>query len=430
MIIHRVKEGETLGSIAAKYGVSVYNLLANNGLNLDETLVVGQTVVVLIPRLAITVKEGETLFEIAARYGISQNELLRNNPQLLARSNINAGQALFISYEGERLGSAEINGYAYEYVDLDLLRQEQPYLTYLAPFTYGFTPQGELIKPNDEPLLEIASNFETAPLLHLSTLTEQGNFSNELASQILNDKAAQEQLIKNVTAEIEQKGFRGLDIDFEFLPVEDSLKYPALIADFRERLSPLGYVVIAALAPKTSTEQKGLLYEGHRYKEIGEAADAVLLMTYEWGYTYGPPLAVAPLPQVKSVIEYAITQIPPQKIFMGIPNYGYDWALPYVKGESRARSISNVEGVSLARRYGEEILYDSYAEAPHFNYTALDGVQHEVWFEDAQSIREKLSLIKEYSLLGAGYWNLMRPFPQNWAVLNALYDIRKFETGR
>lgn len=286
MIIHRVKEGETLGSIAAKYGVSVYNLLANNGLNLDETLVVGQTVVVLIPRLVITVKEGETLFEIAARYGISQNELLRNNPQLLARNNINAGQALFISYEGERLGSAEINGYAYEYVDLDLLRQEQPYLTYLAPFTYGFTPQGELIVPRDEPLLEIARDFETAPLLHLSTLTEQGNFSNELASRILNDKAAQEQLIKNVTAEIEQKGFRGLDIDFEFLPVEDSLKYPALIADFRERLSPLGYVVIAALAPKTSTEQKGLLYEGHRYKEIGEAADAVLLMTYEWGYTY------------------------------------------------------------------------------------------------------------------------------------------------
>ncbi len=108
---------------------------------------------------------------------------------------------------------------------------------------------------------------------------------------------------------------------------------------------------------------------------------------------------------------------------MGLPNYGYDWTLPYVKGESRARSISNVEAVDIARRYGAEIRYDAYAQAPHFNYRAEDGKAHEVWFEDGESIRQKLLLINEYGLKGGGYWNLMRPFPQNLAVLNALYSI-------
>ena len=52
---------------------------------------------------------------------------------------------------------------------------------------------------------------------------------------------------------------------------------------------------------------------------------------------------------------------------------------------------------------------------------------HEVWFEDARSIRAKLALVTEFGFLGIGYWNLMRPFPQNWLVLNALYRIRAFQ---
>lgn len=286
MLIYRVKTGDTLFRIAEENGVSVYNILANNGITLDTPLVVGQTIVILTPEITHTVKTGETLIGIANEYGISLNELYRNNPQLGGNNNIYPGQSLFISYEGEKLGNAEINGYAYEFVDKDLLRFQMPYTTHLMPFTYGFTPSGELIIPDDEPLIEIARQYGVVPLLHLSTLTENGNFSNELANKILNDETAQENLINNVVNIINEKGYGGLDIDFEFLPTEDNLKYPALIQKFRDRLNAEGKIVITALAPKTSAEQRGLLYEGHRYKEIGEASDMVFLMTYEWGYTY------------------------------------------------------------------------------------------------------------------------------------------------
>ena len=100
-----------------------------------------------------------------------------------------------------------------------------------------------------------------------------------------------------------------------------------------------------AAAPKTSDRQRGILVEGVDYAKLGENADAVFLMTYEWGYTYGPPMAVAPLDKVREVVEYALTRIPPEKIILGIPNYGYDWPLPYERGITRARSIGNEEAV-------------------------------------------------------------------------------------
>ena len=221
-----------------------------------------------------------------------------------------------------------------------------------------------------------------------------------------------------------QKGYRGLDVDFEYVYAEDAGAYAAFLGRLTERLNPLGYPVIAALAPKIAADQPGTLYEGHDFAAIGAAVNQVLLMTYEWGYTYGPPMAVAPLPNVRQVVEYALTEIPASKIWLGVPLYGYDWPLPFVQGRTKAQSISPQEAVARAVRYGVDIQYSEQAQAPWYRYTDGYGITHEVWFEDARSIQAKLALIPEYGLYGVGYWNLMRPFPQNWRVLNALYRIR------
>lgn len=115
--------------------------------------------------------------------------------------------------------------------------------------------------------------------------------------------------------------------------------------------------------------------------------------------------------------------IPPEKIFLGIPNYGYDWTLPYVKGESMADSISHVEAIQLAARYDIEIQYDEVSQSPWFRYTDEEGREHEVWFEDVRSVQQKFNLINEKKLRGAGYWNLMRPFQQNWSLLDYMFEV-------
>lgn len=136
-------------------------------------------------------------------------------------------------------------------------------------------------------------------------------------------------------------------------------------------------------------------------------------------------MAIAPINKVREVIDYGVSVIPTSKIDMGIPNYGYDWPLPYVRGTTKARTIGNVEAVEQAADLGVPIQFNTISQAPFYNYTLDNGIEHVVWFEDARSIEAKLKLIPEYKLAGVGYWNLMRYFPANWLVLNALFTINK-----
>lgn len=286
MVIHVVRPGESLSSVAREYGVPLSQLAVDNSLQNDPRLVVGQALVVQFPQQVHTVQPGESLSSIARQYGMSLRQLYRNNPILGGGPVLYPGQTLVISYEGATKGVLSVNGYAYPFIDKDLLQSTVPYLTFLTPFTYGFTPDGTLVDLDDGVLIAMAKAGGAAPLMHLSTLTGEGGFSNELAHIALTDRTVQDALISNLRRTLEEKGYRGLDVDFEYVFPEDASAYAAFLGRLTALLNPLGYPVIAALAPKTSADQPGLLYEAHNYRAIAEAVNEVLLMTYEWGYTY------------------------------------------------------------------------------------------------------------------------------------------------
>lgn len=417
MIIYEIKPGDTVSSIATRYGVSRQRLIMENGLMMPDALVPGQSLVILTPDVTYTANRGDTLYSIARSYGTTVGALLRNNPYLTS-SPLAAGQEIVISYTDKPTEQMRINGYAYPYISRELLRYELPFLSTLTIFGYGFTPQGELIVPDDEPLIADANEFGVTPVLLLSSVTENGTFSSERARQLFNTPSLQEQVLTGLADVMDEKGYRGLDIDFEYVNEADTAAFLDFIRRSSEIMHSRGYFVNVDLAPKASADQRGLLYEAHDYPAIGALADTVLLMTYEWGYTYGPPMAVAPLNQVERIVRYGVSEIPTDKIMMGVPNYGYDWPLPFEKGITKARSIGNEEAVLIASENRADIEYDGTAKSPYFYYSTADRA-HEVWFEDARSIAAKLDLAKQYGLLGLGYWNLMRPFNANWSILAA-----------
>lgn len=318
-----------------------------------------------------------------------------------------------------------VNGYAYPSIAPETLNAWLPELTFVSPFSYGFTKDGALIDLEDETITGPARAAGVEALMVLTPLDSQGVFSNELVKALLENMEAQEQLIENILSTVKRKDLFGVDFDFEYVFPENRDSYTDLVRRARERLNAEGYLVTVALAPKTSADQEGLLYQGHDYGGMGQAANLVLLMTYEWGYTYGPPMAVAPLNQVRRVIEYGITEIPADQILMGMPNYGYDWKLPFIRGESRAEKISNDEAVARAARYGAEIQFDEPAQSPYYYYTDENGTQHVVGFEDARSWRAKLQLVAEYGLAGISFWNIMDVFAAGAQVLREMYDIAK-----
>ena len=423
MTIHVVRPGDSIESIAAYYGVDPLRLASDNSVPDNGALAVGQTLVVRFPRQVHSVHPGETLTSIAARYGISVRDLWRRNWSLGGKETLTIGKTLVISYFDSSLGTIVSNGYAYPFIGEQLLSEQLPYQSYLSPFTYGITYSGDLIPLADDALLSAARQRGTFPVMHLSTLTESGQFDTYRGELVLTDPAIQEQLIRQILQTVLLRGYAGVDVDFEYLPGTLALSYAAFLSRLRRLLHAQGRFLWVALAPKTSATQKGLLYEGHDYPAIGAASDGVLLMTYEWGYTYGPPMAVAPLPNVRAVLDYAVTAIPSSKIFLGIPNYGYDWPLPFVQGVTRAQSISNQHAIELAIEHQVAIQFDPTSQSPFFHYTDPAGTVHEVWFEDARSIAAKLKLISEYGFQGAGFWNLMRPFSQTWLVLDSLYTL-------
>ncbi len=373
------------------------------------------------------VKAGDTVDSIAATYGIDVASIIFNN-QLVYPYALAIGQALLISV-GEPTPPtypAFVNGYAYPFINRTTLGETLPYLSTLSIFSYGFTTTGELIPPalDDQFMITAAYENGVSPILTLTPFGPDGRFNNYLITTLVNDEEVKNALLANLLATIQEKGFLGVDIDFEYILSTDRISFADFVADTRNYLAPYGYHVSVALAPKTSDNQPGLLYEGKDYQLLGEAADSVLLMTYEWGYTYGPPMAVAPINKVREVVDYAVTRIEPSKIDLGIPNYGYDWTLPYVRGTSAARPLGNVEAMQLAASVGATIEFDEIAMSPFFQYEE-NGLSHEVWFEDVRSLREKFSLLPIYSLRGLGYWQIMRLFRANWLLLANTFQIQK-----
>ena len=370
------------------------------------------------------VKPGDTVYAIASAYQVEVNTLIYAN-QLVYPYQLAVGQALLIS-NGQREKFMEIrsNGYAYPFINGWVLGNTLPFLTELSVFSYGFTAEGELVPPilDDVWMVNMALESETLPILTLTPFGMNGNFDNNLISAIIRNPVSRDRLLENLVVVMKEKSYGGLDIDFEFIKAEDRDLFTEFVRVCAERMHIEGYQISVALAPKISSEQKGLLYEGKDYRALGEVADHVLIMTYEWGYTYGPPMAVAPINMVRMVLEYAVTEIPPEKISMGIPNYGYDWPLPFERGATKAKTIGNVEAVQIAVSQGAEIKFDEHAQSPYFNYER-DGILHEVWFEDVRSLQKKFDLIKEFGLRGPGYWQIMQLFRANWLLLEDNFYI-------
>lgn len=374
------------------------------------------------------VQPGNNIDEIALNYGVPVIQIIEDN-QLVYPYELAVGQALLIR-DGDITGTGrEIisNGYAYPFISRWVLEQTLPYLSDLSVFSYGFTSEGELLSPllDEQWMIFMAAQYGTRAILTLTPLGADGRFDNRLISAVVRNPQAQEKLLNELLAVMEEKWYRGLDIDFEYVLEEDRDYFTEFVRICTQVMHEYGYTVSVALAPKSSAEQPGLLYAGKDYRALGEAADSVLLMTYEWGYKYGPPMAVAPLNKVRQVVEYAVTEILPSKISLGIPNYGYDWPLPFIQDQTAAKTIGNIEAVRIAIHYGAEIQFDEIARSPFFHYFDEIGVEHEVWFEDVRSLQGKFDLIDEFFLRGPGYWQIMQLFRVNWLLLAERFRVKK-----
>ncbi|MCL1951240.1 MAG: glycosyl hydrolase family 18 protein [Oscillospiraceae bacterium] len=371
-----------------------------------------------------TVRPGDTVFRIAQRHGLSYLALARANG-LADPDRLVVGQSLVLPGRERPRREIIVNGYCYPTIQDAALDEALRHLTFLSVFACHVAADGSLTPmQGDERVIARARAANVRPHMVIANLEEGRGFQSATVQALLESPAAQARLLEGCVALMRGKGYTGLDVDFEYVPaaVRDALG--CFLAKARAWMHDEGFLLTSAVPAKIADDQPGLLYAGFDFWAEGKYNDFVTLMTYDWGYQGGPPGPVAPLPEVRRAVEYAISRIPKSKLLMGIPNYGYDWQIPWQEG-TNATVVQTQGAVTIAARYGAEIRFDERAQTPWFRYTAPDGQQREVWFEDARSIRAKLALVRELGLAGVSYWTVNNPFAANWTLLEGMLRVRR-----
>ena len=365
------------------------------------------------------VKDGDTLESIASKFAVPISNIVQNN-HLFADEKLTKGQSLIINDDRYYI---DVNGYAYTNINKDTLNSSLPYLTYLSVFNYRYDERGYLISINDTPLIESALKQNVVPLLVLTNIGPSGSFEGAWAHKLLTDDNMQANLLNRILEVLTEKNYGGINVDFEFVYAEDKEKYNNFLQKIADLVHEQDKIMSTAIAPKVRDNQEGISYEGIDYKFHGKVDDKVIIMTYGWGYATSEPKAISPINQLKRVLDYAVTEIPAEKILLGIPNYGYDWLIPHEKGNV-AKSIALSDAEALARKLNSPIYYDEIVQTPYFRYN-LNGENHEVWFEDVRSLQAKFDLVRVYNLGGISYWSLMNFFTQNFKTLEENYKTNK-----
>lgn len=207
MDIYIVQQGDTIDSIAERYGITVEKLILDNGLVYPYNLVLGQAIVIAYPKQTHIVQQGDTLQGIADSYNVSLMQLLRNNPFLFDIKNIYPGETIIVSYN--TTGSIAINGYAYPYIKNEILIKTLPNLTYLSVFNYTTTEKGEIITYQDDlELIKMSKDYGVIPLMLLTTLTLQGIPNIEVSNSILQNEEYLQNNINGFTNIMKSKGYQ------------------------------------------------------------------------------------------------------------------------------------------------------------------------------------------------------------------------------
>ncbi len=206
------------------------------------------------------VRSGDTAWAIARKFRIPLEQLMWDN-QLEEDIPLVVGQALLIrSGDGDGKREPVISiGYAYPFIRTEILEETMAYLTDVYVFSYRFDRQARLIGPDtpDDRMLEEVQALGGSPVLVLASLDENGSFDRDLLSWFLNDETAQNEIIRQVEDVVLEKGFQGVDVDFEYAKEDDAQAFVDFVWKMREVMGGLGYPVSVTLAPRTQGRPAG-----------------------------------------------------------------------------------------------------------------------------------------------------------------------------
>ena len=284
-------------------------------------------------------------------------------------------------------------------------------ISHVEIFQIAIQDNGTLLGQPSQRLINEAHAMGIKVLLTVSNLTPQGLFSTALLGRLVRDQDFANLVWQNIRNILVEYQYDGVNLDLEKAAPTDRSLFSQLIQTWSTLFHQGNFLVTIDVPAKSSSEPLAIWGGSFDYQAIGQVVDEVILMTYEEHWPGGPPGSVASLPWVTGVLNYALATIPPQKISLGIPLYGYDW--PEI---GNAQALSYQRAIGMAQFYGAQLLWDATQHSMYFSYEVM-GVHHTVYFEDPRSLKDKLDLASSSGLQSVALWNMNLSYPLAWEVL-------------
>jgi len=239
----------------------------------------------------------------------------------------------------------------------------------------------------------------------------------------LNCRECWDVLLENLRAELDEKGIRDVNLNFEHAEgTEDGVdeKFSEFTKFLNEGLDNIygdSYLVVSAFGDSATQDRVSSDLDN-----LGRYADGIFIMAYDYhrptSENIGP---VSPIEgsggNVLETINDFLTKVPPGKIILGVPYYGYNWLVEDNSEYAKRVEGSNENGFSEAQSYESilntiletepEIKWNEEGKSPYFTYVSPETKQlRTTYYENAESLKAKYDLINENDLGGVGIWAL------------------------
>ncbi|HEV7453391.1 MAG TPA: glycosyl hydrolase family 18 protein [Pseudonocardiaceae bacterium] len=297
----------------------------------------------------------------------------------------------------------------------------------VSPWIYGIAGNGQIVAQVPERAAETAAGMDQLrrsgiPLVPTIANVTNGRWAYEPVANMLHDPAAMEQHVTDIVALVQREGYAGIDIDYEDLRATDREAFTTFATRLSEALHAHDKVLSIALFAKTSDAGEDQRNVAQDYAAIGQAVDEVRLMAYDYHWSASGPGPVAPITWVHQVLDYAKTQIPANKIVLGVPVSGFDWV------DGKGEPVSWLQCFGRTRAFNATLEYDRLSQSPSFKYTDAQGRAHEVWFENAESTTAKLETAKTAGIRGVYLWMIGGEDDRTWAQLHQILPVETTQT--
>ena len=294
-------------------------------------------------------------------------------------------------------------------------------LTAASPSLYEVAPTGEIVLRRQPDGVSVGDSLATlrshdVPIVPIVSNTRDGAWDPQLIQRILHDPDLLQRHVEAILELVQREEFAGIDIDYEDLAGDDREVFSSFITQLAAALDGEDKTLSVDVFAKESDRGYDERNLAQDYAALGRAADQVRIMAYDRHWQTSAAGPVAPLNWVRNVVAYAVSEIPPEKIVLGIPTYGYGWA----GGEGRL--VSWLQAYAAAEDQGVPTRWDPVAASPWITYSDDAGTENTIWFENAPSIALKLGLAQSYDLGGVFLWLVGDEDEGVWTVVSAFAD--------